>query len=130
LFVRGLIYSADNKRVSLFELEYQAFQTEPNLLNTAYPLSEPIIQVEEDLDQVDDTFETVFVNELEVEDPVETLQNIYFEQETLSAELQELIAENQEVFDEFEDLNPIVFDELTPQEILFATEGTVTFFGG
>src|SRR5699024_5334004 len=112
LFVRGLIYSADNKRVSLFELEYQAFQTKPNLLNTAYPLSEPIIQVEEDLDQVDDTFETVFVNELEVEDPVETLQNIYFEQETLSAELQELIAENQEVFDEFEDLNPIVFDEL------------------
>src|SRR5699024_4967692 len=129
LFVRGLIYSADNKRVSLFELEYQAFQTKPNLLNTAYPLSEPIIQVEEDLDQVDDTFETVFVNELEVEDPVETLQNIYFEQETLSAELQELIAENQEVFDEFEDLNPIVFDELTPQELLFATEVPVTFFG-
>lgn len=129
LFVRGLIYSADNKRVSLFELEYQAFQTKPNLLNTTYPLSLPIIQVNEDLDQVDDTFETVFVNELEVEDPVETLQNIYFEQETLSAELQELIAENQEVFDEFEDLNPIVFDELTPQELLFATEVPVTFFG-
>ena len=129
LFVRGLIYSADNKRVSLFELEYQAFQTKPNLLNTTYPLSQPIIQVDEDLDQVDDTFETVFVNELEVEDPVEALQNIYFEQETLSAELQELIAENQEVFDEFEDLNPIVFDELTPQELLFATDVPVTFFG-
>lgn len=129
IFVRGLIYSADNKRVALFELEYQSYQTKPNLLKTAYPLSQPIIQAEEGLKMVDDTFETTFVSELEVEDPVETLQNIYFEQQVLSAELQELIEENQEVFDEFEEYNPIVFDELTPQELLFATEVPVTFLG-
>lgn len=129
IFVRGLIYARDNKRVALFELEYQSYQTKPNLLGSPYPLSQPIIEVEDDLETMDQSLDTTFVSELEVEDPVKHLEDIYFNQESLSAELQQLIDENQVVFDEFKELNPIVYEELTPQQLLFATEVPVTFFG-
>lgn len=129
LFGRGIAYSADNKRVALFELEYQLFQTKPNLLNSPYPDSAPMIEVENNLEQLDEMMGTTFVTQPVLEDPVDNLMAIYFEQQTHSEEIQRLISDNQETFNEYEALNEIAFDELTPQEILFATEVPVTFFG-
>lgn len=128
-FVKGLIYTGNDKRVALFELEYQSYQTKPNLLNSAYPSSRPIIETNDFVSQMDDELGTLIASEMDLEDPVENIQSLYQGMEAQSAEIQALIRENQEVFDRFEELNPIVYEELSPQELLFATEVPVTFFG-
>ena len=128
-FVKGLIYSGNDKRVALFELEYQSYQTKKNIQNASYPNSRPIIETNEFVTQLDEKLDTLFVSELELDDPVENIQKLYQSIETQSAEIQALIRENQEVFDRIESSNPIVFKELAAEELLFATEVPVTFFG-
>lgn len=128
-FVKGLIYTGNDKRVALFELEYQDYQTKKNIQNASYPNSRPIIETNEFVTSMDKELDTLFVSELELEDPVENIQKLYQSMETQSAEIQALIRENQEVFERIESSNPIVFKELTAEELLFATEVPVSFFG-
>lgn len=129
IFLRALVYSADNKRVALFELEYQLYQTKPNMLNTPYPYSLPIIEGKDNLENIDDLLSTSFISSPTFTDPVRTIQDQYFQTEELSAEIQELIAENQDVFDEVASTLEVAYDELSPHEILFATQVPMTYFG-
>lgn len=128
-FVRGIVYSADNKRVALFELEYQLYQTKPNLLNSPYPYSQTIIETKQALEDLDTKLTTSLISQPSFKDPVLSIQEQYFQTEELSEEIQQLITENQEVFDEVESYISVAYKELSPQEILFATEVPMTYFG-
>lgn len=129
LFVRGLFYSDNQKSLATFNLEYQMYQAAPKIQPAPHPLEIPIIETRAYLEAMEQELDTYFFQEFEGEEPVEALQDNYFATIADTAEISQMIDENQEYLDELREMNPEVADELTDHELLLASEVPVTFFG-
>lgn len=129
VFVRAVLYSDNNKSFAQFELEYQMYQAAPKIQSAPHPLELPLIEARQDIAFIDRTFDTLLDTDLKVEDPVKALYDNYFEAQVDTAEIRQLIADNEETFEYLAEINPVVYDELTPHELLFATQVPLTFFG-
>lgn len=129
LFVVGLFQTANNTRVSQFQLEYQAYQTDTNIQDAAFPLEEKLIETKEYLLSVDDVLNTHLMKERPLRDFHEELMKTTDEAQAVSQEAQKIYSENQAVFKQIEESNPLTFELLAPEVLLFASEVPVTFFG-
>ncbi|MGO4927295.1 acyltransferase family protein [Fundicoccus sp. Sow4_F4] len=129
LFAIGLLQTANNKRLTQFQLEYQAFQTATNIQGDPYPLEEGMIETKERLLNVDDVLDTHLLAERPLRDFHEELMKITDEAQAVSAEAQRIYSENQAVFNQIEASSPLTFELLPPEVLLFASEVPVTFFG-
>ncbi|MGX7092642.1 acyltransferase family protein [Hutsoniella sourekii] len=133
LFVNGMKESADNKRVALFELEYRLYQNQPNLLEKPYPAEAPLVEVKETLKRLDEVMATNFIQEESKIDPVDTMikqAQLALEGSTgLEHEISQTQEQLQELRDDLAGSYPGVLEALTPQELIFASQVPVTFFG-
>ena len=129
LFVFGLIQADDNIRLTQFQLEYQAFQTSANIQAEPHPLERGITKNKEFLLKIDQVLDTHFLTERQIRDFHDELMKSTMDAQQVSAEAQRIYAENQAVFDQVEMTNPLTYELLDPEVLLFATEVPVTLFG-
>ncbi|WP_282919811.1 acyltransferase family protein [Ignavigranum ruoffiae] len=135
--------SRNDKRVALFELEYQTYRFAPNMLKEAYPAEKPLIKVKDQIKDLDQHFATRVSRQTDQEDTVKSLKDHYIKnrenehlvnylvnvkQDQIQAFLDRL-NENQGLFDELEAFHPTVVKNLSKEELLFATEVPMTLFG-
>lgn len=135
----GLAQTKDNKRVALFELEYKTFKNMPNLLDSPYPAEKEIVATKKVYAEAMDKIGPVQA----VEDPIKRMLKNYTkakENEYLVGQLVNVQKDKIEAFlkqlkeaeGELEDIkamHPIVAEELSDQELLFATQVPMTLFG-
>lgn len=129
LFVIALTQTANNTRVTQFQLEYQAYQTGTNLQAAAYPVEADMIETKETLLNFDEILDTHLLAERPTLDFYEELMKTTDDAQTVSVEAQRIYSENQAVFNQIEATNPLTVELLSPEVLLFASEVPVTFFG-
>lgn len=127
LFVVGIRASGNNKPVALLQLEYNFYKNQPNVGNATFPGMEYMGAVQDDLREMDVTFETDFMDEYEFESPVEFA--IEWDPQDLMEATSELGEENRAIIAEVEENNSQWLELLDNQELLFAATTPVTFFG-
>lgn len=129
LFTIGLFQTADNTRLTQFQLEYQAYQTDMNIQNAPYPLEEEMIATKETLLNFDEVLNTHLLSERPILDFHEELMKTTDNAQVLSAQAQRIYSDNQVVFNQIKETNELTFELLAPEVLLFASEVPVTFFG-
>lgn len=129
LFIMGLLRTANNTRLSQFQLEYQAYQTDTNIQSAPYPLEEEMIKTKATLLHFDEILDTHLLAERPVHDFHEELMKTTDEAQAVSAQAQRIYSENQAVFNQIEANSPLTFELLNPEVLLFASEVPVTLFG-
>lgn len=127
-FIVGLSQTKNNLSPALFELEYQEYQTKPNLLNTPYPGSELAVKVNNQLKELDAICDTYFARRLKLPRLEEVAQKNIGKPLDLGGDKVELLKKHPEL-QEVEAYMPITFQELNSEELEFALNVPVTFFG-
>lgn len=131
LFIRGLIASANDKSLATFDLEYRLYQQSVHVQSDdVYPAARELVKTQEFIKDIDQQYQTLLSTELVVQDPMKQLAAILKQQPEVDLSMiDNLLAEHEEAFENAEVYHPIVFNELTSSELLFATEVPVTIFG-
>lgn len=129
VFVVGLLQTANNKRLTQFQLEYQAYQTATNIQGAANPLEADMIETKEYLLGMDAVLDTYLLTDRPLRDFHQEIMKTTDEARAVSAEAQQIYSEHQTVFKQIEASNPLTVELLSPEVLLFASEVPVTFFG-
>ena len=142
-FIYGLFTSRNDKRVALMELEYQTYRFAPNLLDEPFPAERGIIETKDNVQQLDQLANTALTRAYTFDDPVETMlddyktakdneriisQMVNMKVDEIKAHLEQL-KENNKQRKEIAQQHPIVVDNLSPEEFLFASQVPMTLFG-
>lgn len=129
LFIIAMTQTANNMRVTQFQLEYQAYQTGTNIQAAPYPMEVAMIETKGNLLYFDEILNTHLLAERSTLDFHDELMKITDDAQTVSVEAQRIYSENQVVFNQIEATNPLTFELLSPEVLLFASEVPVTIFG-
>ncbi|MBG9982774.1 acyltransferase [Aerococcaceae bacterium DSM 111020] len=126
-FVIALFFTGNNKPVALLELEYNEYKGQTNIGRLPFPGTEKMIQTHDTLSEMDQELNTQFIENNAFKTPLTSaLEKNPRIDTSVIAEINE---ENQAILAEIEAYNPEIMEILTPEELLFAAEVPVTFFG-
>lgn len=129
LFLTGLAYSRNDKPLAQFELEYRFWKGSPNAFNVLLPSEQYIVSVSDKVKYADKVLNTQLIaSRVVVNDIKDIMVSIRNTSDNLD-ELQVLIEQNQQLFDNLSEINPELAKIVTVPEIVFASEVPVTLFG-